>query len=145
MAGMAEDQEARCAQQLGAAQDEHLAPPMRAQALPQPGGGSGHNHAAFIELGQGIAQRPSLVNSLFPRLLQGRNVAPVKGRLGLRKGQPDQRVEQVMPVVRTRRDRAGEGGLLLISPCIRRRHDKIQRHAVARDQPALTGCCVQAK
>jgi hypothetical protein len=56
MAGMAENQEARGAQQLGAALDENLAPAMGAHPLPELRRRAGDDHPTLVKLGQGVAQ-----------------------------------------------------------------------------------------
>ncbi|MDP1613957.1 MAG: hypothetical protein Q8M11_23080 [Sulfuritalea sp.] len=142
-AGMAEDHEARRAQQLVATLDEDLAPAMRAQCLPQTGGRTGDDHAAFVELGQCVAQAAARRSSLRARRAQRCYMAPIEYRLGQRKGEPDQRIEQVVPIVEACLDLTGQKGMFFIADRLRRRLDEPQRRAVAGDQLALRGDGVQ--
>ncbi|MDP2822312.1 MAG: hypothetical protein Q8O52_06495 [Sulfuritalea sp.] len=143
MAGMAEDQKACAAPQFLTPRNKNLPPAMRAQGRPQIGATAGDDHAAFVELGECIAQRAARCACLFPRLVQGIDVAPVERRLGFWKSQPDQRIEQVMPVVGPRRDLASQESPLFIGICGGSRRHKAQRRAAARDQPTLAGGSIQ--
>ncbi|MCX7164026.1 MAG: hypothetical protein WCI19_01770 [Betaproteobacteria bacterium] len=142
---MAEDQEAGTRKQFRAARHKHLAPAMPAQGPPQIGAATRHHHTAFVELGQRVAQRAARGASLLPRRADCSEVAPVERRLGLRQGQPYQRVEQVMAVVGPRRHLAGEKGPLLVSFRYGRRRDKAQLRTAAGDQAALAGSGIQCR
>ncbi|MDO8787132.1 MAG: hypothetical protein Q7J42_03560 [Sulfuritalea sp.] len=143
VAGMAEDYKARAAEQFLAPRDERLAPAMRAQGRPQFGARSRHHHAAFVELGQRVAQGTTRRAASLARIAQSRYVTPVEGRLAAREGEPDQRIEQIMPVAGPRRDLAGQEGSFLVSIRSTGRLDKAQRRAAARYQPAVKGCSIQ--
>ncbi|MDA8258953.1 MAG: hypothetical protein M0Z99_25520 [Betaproteobacteria bacterium] len=136
---MAEDDEAHAVQQLRAPVDEDFAPAMRAQARPEFRRASGDHHAAFVELGQRIAQRAAFGTALAARVRERRKMAPVECRLGQRQGQPDQRIEQVMPVAGACRDFAGKESTLLVAVRTTEGLDKTQGDATAGDQLLLAG------
>jgi len=144
VAGMAENDKAGGAQQFFAPLDENLAPAMRAQGRPEIGAGAGHNHAAFVKLRQCIAQRAAGCVSLFPGRFQCCNMTPVECCLGPRKTQPDQRIEQVMRVVRSRRDLTGQASPLFVGLGIGGWRHEAQGRAAARRQPALAGFGIQS-
>jgi hypothetical protein len=106
MAGVAEDDEARAAQQLVAPLDENLAPAMGASARHRSGAvpATTTPHSSNWVSASRRAPRPHAAAAA--RASKSRMVAPVERRLAAREGQPDQGIEQVMAVVGARRDLA---------------------------------------
>jgi hypothetical protein len=64
----------------------------------------GDDDAAFIELRDGVAHRAALAAPCRTLRLQGGMMAAVEDALGLRIGQPRQRVEEVVPIAGPRLD-----------------------------------------
>ena len=68
---------------------------------------AGHHDAAFVKQGQRILHRAAIAATRV--FTPCGDMAAVDRRLGVRKGQPDQRVKQIMNIVRAgRHDAAGE-------------------------------------
>jgi hypothetical protein len=145
VAGVAEDDEARAAQQFGTTLDEDVAPAMGAQALPQVGCRAGDDHAAFVELRQGVTQgTPRRIARRTGR--QERFAMPsIHHRLAAREGQPDQGVEQVVAVVGTRGDFTAAPGALFIALPIVARRNEAQRRAISGAYAARGGGVIQRR
>nr|WP_231851024.1 hypothetical protein [Sulfuritalea hydrogenivorans] len=141
---MAEDDEAGGAQQLFAPLDKNFPPAMRAQGRPEIGAGTRHDHAAFVELGQRVAQRAARGATLLLQHLERGNVASIECRLGPGETQPDQRIEQIMQIVGSRRNLAAQKRPRLVAFRVFRWRHKAQCRAIPGAQPALPRHFIQA-
>ncbi|HUJ85381.1 MAG TPA: hypothetical protein VLX30_00855 [Burkholderiales bacterium] len=107
-----------------------LPPAKGADELDQPGVGEGDDSAALVEDGQQVAQRAA--PAAFARDLRG--MARIQHRLGARKGDPGERVEQVVPVARAGRDLAARVHAQLVIRVLRAREGEPHRPAARRAQ-----------
>ncbi|MDP2792749.1 MAG: hypothetical protein Q8O25_01485 [Sulfurisoma sp.] len=135
-AGVTEYEETHFHFHFRASSGENLAPAVGADTVPQRHVGAGHDQAAFVELGQRVAQATATLARGGAARRHGQVVLAVESRLGLRKGQPHQRVVGVVPVVGTGLDFAVKPGAFLVGQRRAAGGDEAQRLAVAgRDAP----------
>nr|WP_243642537.1 hypothetical protein [Sulfurisoma sediminicola] len=144
-AGMAEEEEAHLRRDFTAAIGEDLAPAMGADAGPQRHVGAGDDEAAFVELRQRIAQTAAIPATERAALGHRAVVLAVERCLSLRIGQPDQRIEGVVPVVGAGLDLAMQPGTLLVGQCRTAGGNEAQRLAVARRDAMRSDQFVQRK
>jgi hypothetical protein len=122
--------------QLVAPLDENLAPAMFAQRPPQIRRRARDDDTAFVELRQRVAQGAAS-GAAGRRASQGVMVAPVDRRLAAREGEPDQRIEQIMPVAGTRGDRALAVSTLLVALVVRNGPDNSPARSGTSRSPAV--------
>ncbi len=120
---MAQRERRDAAAPVGAARDEQLLPAHIVQRLAQRRIGGGHDHAAFVQQCGRVAQRPA------PGLAagDGPHMAAVQRGFGARPGQPGQRIEPVMPILRTGGHLAGGADMHLVIGGRFQRADEAQR------------------
>ena len=117
---MADDDEAHGHPDIGAPIDEQFLPFETPQQFEQLRAAGQDSDAAFVEVGQRVARAAARG----ARRLHGGDVRGDDRPLGPRKGQPDQSVEEVVPVAWPRLDLAGFPHPALVGQAVRlRRHE----------------------
>ena len=140
--GVAEQVEAHATNNLLAPAPEQFLPLIAGEQLRQPGIDRGDDHAGFVEQRQRIAHRTARF-AAFARL-HFAVVMAVDRRLGLGKGDPHQRIEQIVPVAIARQHLAvGEHALLVGLAGFRLLRHEFQRLAAAAHHFALLAQAVQ--
>ncbi len=125
---MAEDDEAHGTQHVCPVFGKERPPAELAQQVEQSGLARQHDDPALVEMGQRVALAATHRAGRRHRL----HMARADGQLGLRKAQPDQRVEEIMPVSRPRLDLAGIPDAAFIDETIGLRRNETDAPAIRR-------------
>ena len=126
--GVAENDEAHGTHHVGPAFGKECFPLEVTQQVEQFRLTGKYDDSAFIEVGQGIARRAARHTGRRHRP----PVAPAEDPLGLRKTQPDQRIEEIMPVAGARLDFAGVANPAFVGEAVRLRRHETDAPAIRR-------------
>ena len=132
---MAEDDEGHGTQHICPAFGKERPPAELAQQVEQLGLARQHDDPALVEMGQRVALAATRRAGRRHRL----HMARADGQLGLRKSQPDQRVEEIMPFSRPRLDLTGIPDAAFIDETIGLRRNEADAPAIRREDRELLG------